>query len=150
HARMVKSASGKPTILFLDEVHRFNKAQQDAFLPFVEDGTLVFIGATTENPSFELNSALLSRARTSVLKRHEQSELEAIVAQALADTERGLGGSGFTITDEQRATLAVAADGDARRALNLLEVAADLAEDGRIPDAVLDDVVAGGHRRFDK
>ncbi len=94
HSRMVKSASGKPTILFLDEVHRFNKAQQDAFLPFVEDGTLVFIGATTENPSFELNSALLSRARTYVLKRLEVADIEAIIDQALADGERGLGGAG--------------------------------------------------------
>ena len=103
HARMIKSASGKATILFLDEVHRFNKAQQDAFLPFVEDGTLVFIGATTENPSFELNSALLSRARTYVLKRLEQADLEAIIDQALTDAERGLGAQRFALDDAQRA-----------------------------------------------
>ncbi|MFN2301440.1 MAG: replication-associated recombination protein A, partial [Gammaproteobacteria bacterium] len=155
HARMVKSGSGKPTILFLDEVHRFNKSQQDAFLPFVEDGTLVFVGATTENPSFELNSALLSRARTYVLKRLEQMDIEAIIDQALADDERGLGGRGIALAPEHRAVLAQAADGDARRALNLLEVAADLAEpdgDGSatITGAVIEDVVAGGLRRFDK
>ncbi len=150
HARMIKSASGKSTILFLDEVHRFNKAQQDAFLPFVEDGTLVFIGATTENPSFELNSALLSRARTYVLKRLEVADIEAIIDQALKDSERGLGGSGVMLGDAHRAALAHAADGDARRALNLLEVATDLAVAGEVTDAVIDDVVAGGLRRFDK
>lgn len=146
-ARMVRSASGRATLLFLDEVHRFNKAQQDAFLPFVEDGTLVFVGATTENPSFELNSALLSRARTYVLKRLEEGDIAAILRQALEDANRGLGGRGLTPTDEQLGVLAQAADGDARRALNLLEVAADLAP---ISDEVIAEVVTGGARRFDK
>ena len=94
-ARALRQAEARPTVLFIDEVHRFNKAQQDAFLPHVEDGTLVFIGATTENPSFELNNALLSRARTYVLKSLGQDELESIVEQALEDGERGLGGENW-------------------------------------------------------
>ena len=146
---------GRRTVLFLDEVHRFNKSQQDAFLPWVEDGTLTFIGATTENPSFELNSALLSRARVYVLKRLSQEDVEAILRQALTDSERGLGGSGLALTEVQLAALAEAADGDARRALNLLELAGDLAErraDGaaHLDDDVLAGLIAGGHRRFDK
>ena len=146
---------GRRTVLFLDEVHRFNKSQQDAFLPWVEDGTLTFIGATTENPSFELNSALLSRARVYVLKRLSQEDIEAILRQALTDRERGLGGSGLALTEVQLAALAEAADGDARRALNLLELAGDLAEkhaDGaaHLDDETLAGLIAGGHRRFDK
>ena len=153
-ARLVREAQGRGTILFVDEVHRFNKAQQDAFLPHVEDGTLVFVGATTENPSFELNNALLSRARTYVLKPLDRAALRAIIDQALADAERGLGGQGLELAPELRDRLADAADGDARRALNLLEIAADLAEEreGRrvVPETVLDEVIAGGVRRFDK
>jgi putative ATPase len=144
----------RQTILFIDEVHRFNKAQQDAFLPYVEDGTVIFIGATTENPSFELNNALLSRARTYVLKRLEPGALRSIIDAALSDTENGLGEYRLEIAAELRDRLAQAADGDARRALNLLEIASDLAEelDGRhvIPEAVLNEVIAGGTRRFDK
>jgi putative ATPase len=143
--------AGRATVLFVDEVHRFNKAQQDAFLPHVEDGTLTFVGATTENPSFELNSALLSRARVWVLKALGREALRALIERALADRERGLGALGLAIADEQKDALALAADGDARRALNLLEVASDLAGQGGVVDGqVVADVVAVGHRRFDK
>ncbi len=151
-ATEVREASGKPTLLFLDEVHRFNKAQQDAFLPYVEDGTLIFIGATTENPSFELNNALLSRARVYVLRALSTDALQQILRSALEDKERGFGGS-VRIADELLARMAEAADGDARRALNLLELAADLAVDGagirEIPKSVVAEVVSGGYRRFD-
>jgi putative ATPase len=153
-ARAERAAGRAATVLFLDEVHRFNKAQQDTFLPFVEDGTLVFIGATTENPSFELNAALLSRARVYVLKPLNAAELSALLARALSDPARGLGGSAIAAAPEAIALLAEAADGDARRALNLLEIAADLATD--TPDGrsiTLESVraaTAGGHRRFDK
>jgi putative ATPase len=126
-ARAVREREGRGCILFIDEVHRFNKSQQDAFLPHVEDGTVVFIGATTENPSFELNNALLSRARVYVLKALEPADLERVIDRALADSERGLGEAGLGITADARALIAAAADGDARRALNLLEIAADLA-----------------------
>jgi putative ATPase len=153
-ARRIRDLEGRQTILFVDEAHRFNKAQQDAFLPYVEDGTVIFIGATTENPSFELNSALLSRARTYVLKRLEQGELRRIIDAALADRTHGLGERDLEMDDTLRDRLAQAADGDARRALNLLEIAADLAEeiDARnvIPEAILNEVIAGGSRRFDK
>jgi putative ATPase len=116
------------TVLFLDEVHRFNKAQQDTFLPFVEDGTLIFIGATTENPSFEVNNALLSRARVYVLKSLDAVDLDALATRALADLDRGLGAQKLTLAPDARALLVAAADGDARRLLNVLETAADLAE----------------------
>ena len=151
---LVARSRGQSTVLFLDEVHRFNRSQQDAFLPYVEDGTLVFIGATTENPSFEVNGALLSRARNYQLKSLEVADLEALIERALADPERGLGASHLTLEPAARLLLARAADGDARRALNLLEVAADLAVDvaGRptITEAVATEIAAGGHRRFDK
>ena len=153
-ARASRQSGGPPTVLFLDEVHRFNKAQQDSFLPFVEDGTLVFIGATTENPSFELNSALLSRARVYLLKPLGRPDLETLLERALDDGERGLGGSGITASQQSLALIADAADGDARRALNLLEVAADLACDpaaGRVlTPEIVREATAGGHRRFDK
>jgi putative ATPase len=148
-AKQYRQMSNRSTVLFLDEVHRFNKAQQDAFLPYVEDGTLTFIGATTENPSFELNNALLSRARVYVLKTLDEDALIEILQRALQDKSRGLGGS-RKIAAESLQLLAAAADGDARRALNLLELAADLAEDGEITAAIVADVVAGGQRRFDK
>ena len=141
--------SNRSTVLFLDEVHRFNKSQQDAFLPFVENGTLTFIGATTENPSFELNNALLSRARVYVLKMLEVDDLADIVRRALADEERGLAG-GFSISEESVQLIATAADGDARRALNLLELSADLAENGEITDDIVKEVASGSRRRFDK
>jgi putative ATPase len=154
-ARTLREAYGRQTILFVDEVHRFNKAQQDAFLPHIEDGTILFVGATTENPSFELNNALLSRARTYVLKRLEEADLLGLLERALADPERGLGARHLHLAGELRQRLAQAADGDARRLLNLLEIAADLAEpdaEGReiIPAAVVNEVVVGGVRRFDK
>ena len=140
-------------MLFLDEVHRFNKAQQDAFLPFVEDGTLTFIGATTENPSFELNNALLSRARVYVLKPLKELDLKQVLVRALKDPS-GLGEQSIKLDDQAERLIVMAADGDARRALNILELAADLAplhKDVHIIDeAVAKDVVAGSRRRFDK
>jgi putative ATPase len=139
-------AGGQATVLFVDEVHRFNKAQQDAFLPHVEDGTLTFIGATTENPSFELINALLSRARVYVLKPLSVEALAAVIARGL----EALGG--IRMAAELRERLALAADGDARRALNLLEMAAAVRLDaGEIDEALLAEVLAGGsRRRFDK
>jgi putative ATPase len=149
-AREVRATDGRGTVLFLDEVHRFNKGQQDAFLPYVEDGTLIFIGATTENPSFELNNALLSRARVYVLKSLTVEDIRRIIDTALADVERGLGDRHLQMAPELRDQLALAADGDGRRALNLLEIAADLAQDSVIGPAAVQDVVSGGVRRFDK
>ena len=153
-ARALRETQGKPSVLFVDEVHRFNKAQQDAFLPFVEDGTITFIGATTENPSFELNNALLSRARVYVLKALQPADLEQVIDSALTDKQRGLGDKAIVLTDELKQRLAVIADGDARRALNLLEIAADLAmeDNGRsvISESTLDEVLSTGVRRFDK
>jgi len=148
-AGQFRDMSGRGTVLFLDEVHRFNKSQQDAFLPFVEDGTLTFIGATTENPSFELNNALLSRARVYVLKALDEAALEGILRRALADAERGLGGR-FSLPDEALRLICRAADGDARRALNFLELAADLSTGDEIAVQTVAEVVAGGRRRFDK
>ena len=145
---------GRKTILFVDEVHRFNKSQQDAFLPFVEDGTVVFIGATTENPSFELNNALLSRCRVYVLKSLDNEQIKIVIRQALADQQSGLGERQLQLDDEALELLASAADGDARRALNLLEIANDLAsesgESTTIDRAVLEQVLVGDTRRFDK
>jgi putative ATPase len=149
-ARRTRAEEGRGTILFVDEVHRFNKGQQDALLPHVEDGTVILIGATTENPSFELNNALLSRARVYVLKPLTLDELGAVIDQALADPVRGLGGRGLTLPESARTQLAEAADGDARRALGLLELAADLAMDGEIGPAMVAEVAAGQVRRFDK
>ncbi|MCS3902775.1 putative ATPase [Methylohalomonas lacus] len=150
-ARDYREAYGKDTVLFVDEVHRFNKSQQDAFLPFVEDGTVTFVGATTENPSFELNNALLSRVRVYVLRALTGEAIERVLQVALEDSERGLGGRGLQLDDEALQQLAAAADGDARRALNLVEIAADLATDGRITPELLQEVMAGGSlRRFDK
>ena len=150
-ARASLAATGDRTILFLDEVHRFNRAQQDAFLPFVEDGTLVFVGATTENPSFELNKALLSRARVYVLKTLGKDDVLGIMNRALSDTDNGLGNIRIDLTQEQRGILAEAADGDARRALNFLDLLGDLVdENGTVGMEILRDVVGGGVRRFDK
>ena len=141
---------GRTTVLFIDEVHRFNKSQQDAFLPHVEDGTIVFVGATTENPSFELNNALLSRARVYVLKSLGKAEIAFVLRAALQDSERGLGARKLVIEDSDLELIAEAADGDARRALNLLEIASDLAGDGRIDHETVKGIVAGRVRRFDK
>ena len=137
------------TVLFVDEVHRFNKSQQDAFLPHIEDGTLVFVGATTENPSFELNNALLSRTRTYLLKSFNEEELSALVRLALSDKERGLGELDLQIDDESLVLLVKAADGDARRVLTFLEILTDLADDGKISADQVREVVSQGHRRFD-
>lgn len=139
----------RDTIVFVDEVHRFNKSQQDAFLPYVEDGTIVLIGATTENPSFELNNALLSRCRVYTLKPLTDADIEAVIRRALSDAERGLG-SACTLADDALAALVASSDGDARRALNLLEIAVDFARDGEIDAALVREVAAAGTRRFDK
>ena len=144
---------GRKTILFVDEVHRFNKSQQDAFLPYVEDGTVVFIGATTENPSFELNNALLSRCRVYVLKSLNQGEIKNVVEQAIEDRGKGLGEKPLKLDGDALDLLTAAADGDARRALNLLEIANDLAAEsdgGLIDKSVLEQVLVGDSRRFDK
>ena len=147
-------AAGHATVLFVDEVHRFNKAQQDGFLPYVEDGTLTFIGATTENPSFELNNALLSRARVCVLKALTVDDIRRAIDRALTDETAGLGAQHLEMPPEARDLLARAADGDARRALNLLETASDLAtkQHGQqtITTDLIEEVVTGGVRRFDK
>ena len=150
-ARVLKQESGRQTVLFLDEVHRFNKSQQDAFLPFVEDGTVCFIGATTENPSFEINSALLSRARVYVLRSLSQDDVKQVLGRAL-EREAGDGAGRVTIDTDAMDTLARAADGDARRGLNLLEVAVDLARvgGGVVTEEIASEVSAGGYRRFDK
>ena len=144
-----RQVAGRGTVLFLDEVHRFNKSQQDAFLPFVEDGTLTFIGATTENPSFELNNALLSRARVYVLKTLDHEAMRAILRRALAEETRGLGGK-FALAEDLLQLIATAADGDARRALNLLELAADLTDGDEISAGTVHEVASGRGRRFDK
>jgi putative ATPase len=145
-------AEGERTVLFVDEVHRFNKSQQDAFLPHIERGTILFVGATTENPSFELNSALLSRCRVHVMEAVSPDDIQLALQQALADEERGLGGRGLRVSDESLAQIARAADGDVRRGLTLLEIAAELAEgeDGQITPATLVQVLADRTRRFDK
>ncbi|MDO6783354.1 replication-associated recombination protein A [Neptunomonas phycophila] len=154
-AKQIAVSRQQKVILFVDEVHRFNKSQQDAFLPYIEDGTFLFIGATTENPSFELNNALLSRARVYLLKNLTTEETQAVINQALKDEAQGLGQRQLTFEEGALAQLALAADGDARRALNLLEIAADFAEkqeDGSeaIRLSALSQVLAGNVRRYDK
>jgi len=151
-AKARRDMEKRATLLFLDEVHRFNKAQQDAFLPWVEDGTLVFVGATTENPSFELNNALLSRARVYRLGALDEAGLVRLLQRALEDRERGLGD--LSVEAEEAALLEIAglADGDARRALTLLEVAVEgLGQGGRLTRETVASVAVGGERRrFDK
>jgi putative ATPase len=153
-ARAARAADGRRTLLFLDEVHRFNKAQQDTFLPYLEDGTLTFVGATTENPSFEVVSALLSRARVYVLRALSVEDLTTLIRSALEDPERGLGREQLQIEPPALELMARAADGDGRRALNMLELAAALAEAAAAPHtitlAIAQEVAAGGLRRFDK
>ncbi|MCD6039614.1 MAG: rarA [Gammaproteobacteria bacterium] len=153
-ANKARQSNQAKTILFVDEVHRFNKAQQDAFLPFVEEGALILIGATTENPSFELNNALLSRARVYVLKRLTEKELLQVIARALNDGENGLGNIELDFSLELQKILVQAADGDARQCLNLLEIVADLAEEqkGRriVTKELLAEVLQQNIRRFDK
>jgi putative ATPase len=150
-ARAAREESGRRTVLFLDEVHRFNKAQQDAFLPWVEDGTLVFIGATTENPSFELNNALLSRARVYVLRALTEEDIRQVLDRALRMQSES--GASVSADEAALALIARAADGDARRALNMLELAIDLgaaADPPNITEAIAKEVASGGLRRFDK
>ncbi|MDC0435229.1 replication-associated recombination protein A [bacterium] len=146
--------SGQRSVLFVDEVHRFNKSQQDAFLPHIEDGTLYFVGATTENPSFELNNALLSRVRVYVLKHLEKADIRRVIDRALSDTERGLGQQNLIMEDAHRDQLAATADGDARHALVLLELASDCARDENgnkvIDEAVIKEVTRDSFRQFDK
>ena len=149
-AQQQRDIHNRKTILFVDEVHRFNKSQQDAFLPFVEDGTLIFVGATTENPSFELNSALLSRCRIYVLKSLGIDDIKGIMNTALpalnttTNTELGMDPKALDL-------LANAADGDARRALNLLEIASDLVSDNNpiIDIEIVQQILVGDMRRFD-
>jgi putative ATPase len=150
-AQVLRRERGRQTVLFLDEVHRFNKSQQDAFLPYVEDGTVCFIGATTENPSFEINSALLSRARVYVLRSLTADDIRQVLQRAV-ERETVARGEAIELQPEALETLVRAADGDARRALNLLEVAFDLARasDGAITETIASEVSAGGYRRFDK
>jgi putative ATPase len=152
HAKTIQKFEKRRTILFVDEVHRFNKAQQDAFLPHVEDGTVYFIGATTENPSFALNNALLSRARVYVLNPLTPSELQAILTHALEDSVNGLGDLKLEMSDEMKRQFAQAADGDARRLLNLLELTAEVASaqsTSIIDEFIAQGVLSGGVRRFD-
>ncbi|WP_454832955.1 replication-associated recombination protein A [Pseudoxanthomonas wuyuanensis] len=145
-------AGGRRTVLFVDEVHRFNKTQQDAFLPHIERGTILFVGATTENPSFELNSALLSRCRVHVMEAVSSADIVAALQRAMEDEERGLGGQGLKVSDQALGEIAGAADGDVRRALTLLEIAAELAADegNEITAQTLVQVLADRTRRFDK
>ncbi|MBI4565729.1 MAG: replication-associated recombination protein A [Planctomycetes bacterium] len=126
-ARRRRALDGKPTLLFVDEIHRFNRAQQDAFLPHIEDGTIVLVGATTENPSFELNAPLLSRCRVLVLRALTDAEIRTLLERALADPDRGLGRKRVTVEPDALDRIALLANGDARQALNLLEVAAEVA-----------------------
>lgn len=150
-AREAQATQQQSTILFIDEVHRFNKAQQDVFLPFVEDGTFILIGATTENPSFELNGALLSRARVYVLKRLSDEELLQVLQAALQDNERGLGEQGIIFPEDLQRILVKAADGDARQVLNLLEIISDaIPEDKTVTQELLTMVLQVNLRRFDK
>ena len=144
-----RRASGRGTILFVDEIHRFNKAQQDAFLPHVEAGTIVLIGATTENPSFEVVGPLLSRTRVLVLERLSEAETAEVCRRSLRE-ERGLGGRGLEITEEALRRLAEAADGDARRALNALETAAELAAGGRIGISDVEGALQHRFSRYDR
>jgi putative ATPase len=140
---------GQRTILFVDEIHRFNRAQQDAFLPYVEKGTIVLIGATTENPSFEVNGALLSRCRVYVLRPLAEADLVAILERALRDPERGLGATGVSAEPEALALIARLADGDARTALNVLEIAA--ADPGaRVTEAAVREAVQKKTLLYDK
>ena len=146
----IQRGQGRATILFVDEVHRFNKSQQDAFLPFVEDGTLIFIGATTENPAFELNNALLSRSRVYKLRSLSVEELTQVLARGVEEDPRDI-----RAEQELLEALARSADGDARRALNLLELSVDLVEEGgdsglELTRAIVDEVLQGTLRRFDK
>ena len=145
---------GTRTLLFVDEVHRFNKSQQDAFLPFIEDGTIIFVGATTENPSFELNNAILSRARVYLLKKLEIDELQTVLNRALTDQEKGLGKLNLVISEADKKNLCQLASGDARKLLNFLEIASDFAEEVNgqrvITKQALSQVATNNLASFDK
>ena len=151
-AKEARALNGRGTVLFLDEVHRFNKSQQDTFLPYLEDGTLIFIGATTENPSFEVISALLSRARVYVLRSLQSEDIAEVIQRALADEERGLGKEHLQIDADALDLISRAADGDGRRGLNMLELASSLVESGSrtIDLRIAQEVASGTRRRFDK
>ncbi len=138
-------AHGRKTVLFIDEVHRFNKSQQDAFLPYVEDGTFIFVGATTKNPSFELNNALLSRAQVLVLKRLESEQLLQLLQRALQRLDPVP-----EVTPEALQLLAVAADGDGRRVLNMLELGLQLANHAPLTEPIVKELLGNHARRFDK
>ena len=145
----INQQSGVRTILFVDEVHRFNKSQQDAFLPYVENGTVTFIGATTENPSFELNSALLSRARVYLLKSLTNNDIEQILQQAMDDTDRGYGNLNITLPEQTKQQIAEFVDGDARRALNTLELLVDMSDGQALTPELLKEVIGERSARFD-
>ena len=152
-AERLRAAAGQRTLLFVDEIHRFNRAQQDAFLPHVEDGTIVLVGATTENPSFEVNSALLSRARVLLVRPLGEADLRALVERALADRERGLGAAGVEWEPAAVDAVLAHADGDARRALNALELASEVARrerHARVAVAQLERALVQSHLRYDK
>jgi putative ATPase len=138
-----RRATGKRTVVFVDEIHRFNKAQQDAFLPYVENGTIVLIGATTENPSFEVNSALLSRSKVFVLEPLTLEDLAGVLRRALEDAERGIGAERVEATHEQLLRIAEMSGGDARAALNTLELAASIVPSGGDGVRRLSDEVVG-------
>jgi putative ATPase len=146
-ARTARRATGTATLLFVDEIHRFNKAQQDAFLPHVEDGTIVLMGATTENPSFEVNSALLSRMKVVVLPMLQEDALVRIVSRAMEDKERGLSGLGVGASRETLALIASISGGDARIALQTLEIAVGLARRGKRKELTAEDVREAAQRR---
>jgi putative ATPase len=148
-AKQAKVGSGRKTLLFIDEVHRFNKSQQDAFLPHVEDGTVIFVGATTENPSFELNNALLSRARIYKLESLDVGQLVEVLKQAIGQ-DKELADKSVSAADDVLTVIARAADGDARRALNILEVASDMAGGSDLTEDLLGEVFGDELRRFDK
>lgn len=146
-----KAQSGKKTLLFVDEVHRFNKSQQDAFLPYIENGTVTFIGATTENPSFELNNAILSRARVYVLKSIETEDLHRLLDRALSDKELGLGDKDLNLSPDNRDLLINLSGGDGRRLLNYLEICSDLVEaDGIITAEIIEQATGNQMATFDK
>lgn len=154
-AKDLQGMYGKKTILFIDEIHRFNKAQQDFLLPFVEDGTIILIGATTENPYFEVNGALISRSHIFELKPLSRENIKTLILRAVNDTEKGMGAYNATITDEALEGLADICEGDARHALNAIELAiltTDMGPDGRITitPEIIEDCIQRRVMRFDK
>ncbi|WP_133406810.1 replication-associated recombination protein A [Parashewanella tropica] len=150
-AKAIAQSRSQQTLLFVDEVHRFNKSQQDAFLPYIEDGTVIFIGATTENPSFEVNKALLSRARVYLIKSLQDSDIIDLCNRAIQDTDRGIGDKQLILPDDVAEKLAHHSDGDARRALNLLELMSDMSDTGStLTVEILNQVVGHQVANYDK